>query len=80
MDIPSPLPAKALRAAVGERYGQVATQPEEPSRFLVGRAFAEAVGYPPDLLDRFRNARTNHPFTEVLVFRAEKCSGTGSWN
>ena len=40
-----------LRAAVGQRYSTVATRPEEPVGFPVGRAFAEAVGYPPDVLD-----------------------------
>jgi arsenite methyltransferase len=43
--------ADAIRAAVRDRYSRVATHPEEPIGFPVGRAFAEAVGYPPELLD-----------------------------
>lgn len=46
------LSPEQLRAAVAERYGQVATDPAGPFNFPVGRAFAEAVGYPPALLDR----------------------------
>lgn len=42
----------ALRRAVRERYSRVADEPETPLGFPVGRAFAEAVGYPPELLDR----------------------------
>ncbi|HLB48148.1 MAG TPA: methyltransferase domain-containing protein [Anaerolineales bacterium] len=40
-----------LRAAVAEQYGRVATQPEGQHPFPVGRAFAERLGYPPDVLD-----------------------------
>lgn len=46
------LSSEELRSAVGERYGEVATSPRGSFNFPVGRAFAEAVGYPPDLLDR----------------------------
>lgn len=41
-----------LRRAVGERYGEVAIDPAGPFTFPVGRQFAEAVGYPPAVLDR----------------------------
>lgn len=51
MHQPLPLPAAELRAAVAQRYGRVATCPETPAGFPVGRAFAEAVGYPAELLD-----------------------------
>jgi arsenite methyltransferase len=45
--------ADELRRAVAHRYGQVAIDPAGSYNFPVGRAFAEAVGYPPDLLDSF---------------------------
>lgn len=41
-----------IRAAVVAQYGQVATDPAGAFAFPVGRAFAEAVGYPPAALDR----------------------------
>ena len=40
-----------LRSAVVARYGRVATHPGEGFNFPVGRAFAEAVGYPSEMLD-----------------------------
>lgn len=40
-----------LREAVAERYGQVAAAPLASFPFPVGRSFAEAVGYPPRVLD-----------------------------
>lgn len=46
------LSAEDLRAAVGERYGKVASEPDGSFNFPVGRAFAEAIGYPADFLDR----------------------------
>lgn len=46
------LTPERIRAAVAERYGQVATDPGGPFNFPVGRAFARAVGYPPAALDR----------------------------
>ncbi len=48
----SDLTADELRAAVGERYGEVATAPDGSFNFPVGRDFAEAVGYPADLLSQ----------------------------
>jgi SAM-dependent methyltransferase len=39
-----------IRHAVAERYGQVAAQPDVSFNFPVGRAFAEAIGYPAALL------------------------------
>jgi len=41
----------ALRAAVAEQYGRVALQPTGHFPFPIGRAFAESLGYPSDLLD-----------------------------
>ena len=41
-----------IKAAVAERYGQVASTPEAKFNFPVGRAFAESVGYPRQLLDK----------------------------
>ncbi len=46
-----PLDADALRRAVARQYGQVAVQPHGNFPFAVGRAFAESLGYQPDLLD-----------------------------
>ena len=52
------LPAGALRQAVATRYGRVALDPTLGFGFPVGRAFAEAVGYPRDLLDPLPPAAT----------------------
>jgi arsenite methyltransferase len=52
-----------LRRAVRERYGRVATTPETPLGFPVGRAFAQALGYRPELLDRVPHAAAS--FTGV---------------
>lgn len=52
MTTPTPLPADALRDAVAMRYGAVARDATIDAPFPVGRAYAEAVGYPPDVLDR----------------------------
>jgi arsenite methyltransferase len=45
------LTSAELRQAVANRYGQVAARPTDGFNFPVGRAFAEAVGYPPATLD-----------------------------
>lgn len=45
------LSASELRDAVGQRYGQVATQPDAQVSFPTGRDFAEAIGYPKTILD-----------------------------
>lgn len=47
----SELAVDELRSAVGERYGQVATDPAGEFNFPVGREFAEAIGYPTETLD-----------------------------
>lgn len=43
--------AEALHQAVAGQYDRVARQPEGAHPFAVGRAFAEGLGYPADLLD-----------------------------
>jgi SAM-dependent methyltransferase len=48
---PPDLTPEQLRAAVRDRYAAVATDPAGRYSFRVGRDFAEALGYPPDLLD-----------------------------
>jgi len=45
-----------LRLAVAEKYGQVAAAPEGKHPFPVGRAFAESLGYAPDVLDSLPKA------------------------
>ena len=40
-----------IKAAVGDRYGQVACTPDAKFNFPVGRKFAESVGYGTELLD-----------------------------
>jgi arsenite methyltransferase len=51
----APLPPEVepteLRRAVRDRYAAVASEPQGHYSFRVGRAFAEALGYPPELLD-----------------------------
>ena len=46
------LSPEQIRAAVVERYGHVAMTPDGAFNFPVGRAFAQAVSYPPTVLDR----------------------------
>jgi len=45
------LSAEDIRQAEVERYGEVATDPTGAFNFPVGRAFAEAIGYPAATLD-----------------------------
>jgi len=45
------LTPEEIRAAVAEQYGHVARQPDGQHSFPVGRAFAESLGYPQDVLD-----------------------------
>ncbi len=44
--------ASEIKAAVAERYGQVANAPSAKFNFPVGRMFAESVGYDPVKLDQ----------------------------
>lgn len=65
-----------LRAAVRERYARVASRPDEGYAFRVGRPYAEALGYPSDLLDTIP-ALALDAFTGVAtpVLHAELQSG-----
>lgn len=47
-----------IRSAVAERYGLVATAPQQSFNFPVGRHFAESVGYDAGLLDRLPRSLT----------------------
>lgn len=51
MRLPEGVSAGEVRAAVRERYSEVAETPDQGFNFPVGRAFAEAVGYPAAWLD-----------------------------
>ena len=64
--LPAGLSPTALRAAVRERYASVAQHPERPESFRVGRDFAVALGYPPELLDTVPSAATE-AFTGVAT-------------
>lgn len=61
-----------LREAVRDRYAAVAADPEGAYAFRVGREFAEALGYPADLLDSVP-AQAVEAFTGVAtpMLRAE---------
>jgi arsenite methyltransferase len=50
-ELPGGLTAPEVRDAVRERYSRVAMHPEGKYNFKVGRVFAEALGYPKELLD-----------------------------
>ncbi len=68
------LTAEEIRSAVVERYGQVATDPTGTFNFPIGRAFAEAIGYPPATLDSvpeeasrsFAGVTYFHPRTKLV--------------
>lgn len=70
--LPEGLDPTELQAAVRERYAHVASEPEAGYAFRVGRAFAEALGYPVELLDSIPESALN-AFTGVAtpVLRAE---------
>jgi SAM-dependent methyltransferase len=67
------LSPEEIKAAVAERYGQVASAPGDKFNFPVGRAFAESVGYDSALLDRlpktmwesFTGAGNPQPFVDA---------------
>jgi arsenite methyltransferase len=63
VSLPELLGHDRLHQAVRERYGRVATEPTAVFGFPVGRAFAEAVGYPADVLERAPGAAAS--FTGV---------------
>lgn len=50
--LPSGLNPTDVRRAVQERYSQVGINPDASYNFRVGRAFAEALGYPPLILEQ----------------------------
>src|SRR5579859_2695385 len=62
-----------IKAAVAERYGEVATAPQQKFNFPVGRQFAESVGYDPVVLDKlprglwesFTGAGNPQPFVDA---------------
>ncbi len=64
-----------IKAAVRERYSQVATDPHCKFNFPVGRRFAESVGYSPKLLDRllrgmyesFTGAGNPQPYVQLFT-------------
>lgn len=68
--------AAALRAAVRDRYAAVAREPGAQRTFRVGRAFAEALGYPAELLDVLPSSAVD-AFTGVAtpVLRADIRAG-----
>jgi len=58
------LDSQHLRQAVCNAYSAAAEKPTEKHAFPVGRAFAESLGYPPDLLDTLPRA-SSEAFTGV---------------
>ena len=70
--------AEEIRAAVAEQYGRVARQPDGQHPFPVGRAFAESLGYPPDVLDSLPRsavdafAGISYPLTHANLQPGEK--------
>ena len=65
-ELPRDIEPDQLRQAVRDRYAAVATEPEGRYSFRVGRDFAEALGYPPDLLDGVPSTATE-AFTGVAT-------------
>lgn len=63
------LSPEQIRAAVAERYGEVATAPTGPFNFPVGRDFAREVGYPVGVLDRLP-ASASASFAGVTHYHA----------
>ena len=65
--------ADEVKAAVADRYGQVAATPGHKFNFPVGRAFAESVGYDATILDQlphslwesFTGAGNPQPFVDA---------------
>jgi arsenite methyltransferase len=55
-----------IRDAVRERFSAVAREPSGKYNFRVGRDFAEALGYPVDLLDELPQS-ASEPFTGVAT-------------
>ncbi|MBI3862842.1 MAG: methyltransferase domain-containing protein [Planctomycetia bacterium] len=65
--------AEEIKAAVAERYGEVATAPQQKFNFPVGRKFAESVGYdaalletlPRSLWESFTGAGNPQPYVDA---------------
>lgn len=74
--LPTTIDPERLRSAVHDRYSAVASEPGGDYSFRVGRDFAEALGYPSDLLDTVP-ATALDAFTGVAapIFRAELQQG-----
>lgn len=74
VQLPEGMNADAVRAAVRDRYSQVARTPEQGFTFPVGRVFAEAVGYPialleslpPDAADAFAGVACPVPHAQIV--------------
>lgn len=67
----------SISVAVAERYGRVATAPDQKHGFPVGRAFAEQVGYPAALLD-WAPASVVESFTGAGNPRPFICAAVGA--
>jgi len=69
----SAITPEEIKAAVAAKYSQVATTPAADFNFPLGRAFAESVGYPPDVLgqlpatfwESFTGAGNPQPFADA---------------
>ena len=69
----SEMTAAEIKAAVKEKYGEVAKEPGADFNFPVGKAFALKVGYPGDILEdlptamyeSFTGANNPQPFVEL---------------
>ena len=74
--LPPGIKPAELRAAVRDRYAAVASEPDGHYSFRVGRHFAEALGYPTELLDSVPLTATE-AFTGVAtpMLRAELQAG-----
>lgn len=72
VEMPRDVNPLELRNAVRDRYAAVAANPGKPYSFKVGRAFAEALGYPADVLGSMPAVAVD-AFTGVAtpVFRAD---------
>ncbi len=73
----STMTSEAIRAAVAEQYGRVAREPAGQHPFPVGRAFAESLGYPSDMLDSLPHsavdafAGISYPLSHAILQRGE---------
>ena len=72
VQLPPDFDSDQLREAVRDRYAAVASDPEGHYSFRVGREFAEALGYPTELLDSVPSSAVES-FTGVAtpMLRAE---------